>query len=153
MTLALAYGLRSLLLYVVYPDTHDPFLPSPLSTPYLPLSHPSVELLNLLTFTQQMRLWTQARQMGAYAAKCMVAHSQGSAVTMDFCFELFAHVTKFFGYKVCRRLQQHTQCSIESLGCCPRERSDFTRLSCVCVCMYVLTLRMSTIPFTPILGL
>ena len=43
--------------------------------------------------------------MGAYAAKCMVAHSQGTAVTMDFCFELFAHVTKFFGYKVHRHLR------------------------------------------------
>ena len=47
-----------------------------------------------------MRLWTQARQMGAYAAKCMVAHTQETSITMDFCFELFAHVTKFFGYKV-----------------------------------------------------
>lgn len=24
----------------------------------------------------------------------------GSSVTQDFCFELFSHVTKFFGYKV-----------------------------------------------------
>ena len=38
--------------------------------------------------------------MGAYAAKCMVAHTQETSITMDFCFELFAHVTKFFGYKV-----------------------------------------------------
>ena len=90
---------------VVYPYTHNPFPPSPLSTPYLPLSYPSLQLLNLLILTQQMRLWTQARQMGAYAAKCMVAHSQGTAVTMDFCFELFAHVTKFFGYKVHRHLR------------------------------------------------
>ncbi|KAH3734595.1 pyridine nucleotide-disulfide oxidoreductase domain-containing protein 1-like [Dreissena polymorpha] len=48
----------------------------------------------------QMRLWSQARQMGAYAAKCMVARSQGADIHMDFCFELFAHVTKFFNYKV-----------------------------------------------------
>ncbi|XP_012640956.1 pyridine nucleotide-disulfide oxidoreductase domain-containing protein 1 [Microcebus murinus] len=49
---------------------------------------------------QQMRLWTQARQMGWYAAKCMVAASLGESIDMDFSFELFAHVTKFFNYKV-----------------------------------------------------
>ncbi len=48
----------------------------------------------------QMRLWSQARQMGAYAAKCMVADISGEIISQDFCFELFAHVTKFFGYKV-----------------------------------------------------
>nr|XP_048288539.1 pyridine nucleotide-disulfide oxidoreductase domain-containing protein 1 isoform X8 [Myodes glareolus] len=49
---------------------------------------------------QQMRLWTQARQMGWYAAKCMAAASLGQSIDMDFSFELFAHVTKFFNYKV-----------------------------------------------------
>uniref|UniRef100_A0A2K5XKH5 Pyridine nucleotide-disulfide oxidoreductase domain-containing protein 1 n=1 Tax=Mandrillus leucophaeus TaxID=9568 RepID=A0A2K5XKH5_MANLE len=49
---------------------------------------------------QQMRLWTQARQMGWYAAKCMAAASLGDSIDMDFSFELFAHVTKFFNYKV-----------------------------------------------------
>ncbi|XP_021084540.1 pyridine nucleotide-disulfide oxidoreductase domain-containing protein 1 isoform X4 [Mesocricetus auratus] len=49
---------------------------------------------------QQMRLWTQARQMGWYAAKCMAAASLGHSIDMDFSFELFAHVTKFFNYKV-----------------------------------------------------
>ncbi|XP_039625629.1 pyridine nucleotide-disulfide oxidoreductase domain-containing protein 1 [Polypterus senegalus] len=49
---------------------------------------------------QQMRLWTQARQMGWYAAKCMTADRQGESIDMDFCFELFAHITKFFNYKV-----------------------------------------------------
>lgn len=49
---------------------------------------------------QQMRLWTQARQMGWYAAKCMAAAVLGEAIDMDFSFELFAHVTKFFNYKV-----------------------------------------------------
>ncbi|XP_074124970.1 LOW QUALITY PROTEIN: pyridine nucleotide-disulfide oxidoreductase domain-containing protein 1 [Sminthopsis crassicaudata] len=49
---------------------------------------------------QQMRLWTQARQMGNYAAKCMAADTLGDSIDMDFCFELFAHVTKFFNYKV-----------------------------------------------------
>ncbi|XP_075838486.1 pyridine nucleotide-disulfide oxidoreductase domain-containing protein 1 isoform X2 [Microtus pennsylvanicus] len=49
---------------------------------------------------QQMRLWTQARQMGWYAAKCMAAAALGQSSDMDFSFELFAHVTKFFNYKV-----------------------------------------------------
>lgn len=47
-----------------------------------------------------MRLWTQARQMGWYAAKCMVADTLGESIDMDFSFELFAHITKFFNYKV-----------------------------------------------------
>ena len=49
----------------------------------------------------QMRLWTQARQMGVYAANCMVSNSQGQDTHLDFCFELFAHMTNFFGYKIC----------------------------------------------------
>ncbi|OWF48998.1 pyridine nucleotide-disulfide oxidoreductase domain-containing protein 1-like [Mizuhopecten yessoensis] len=48
----------------------------------------------------QMRLWTQARQMGAYTAQCMVAKVRNEVVSLDFCFEMFAHVTKFFGFKV-----------------------------------------------------
>ncbi|CAI9736659.1 nucleotide-disulfide oxidoreductase domain-containing 1-like [Octopus vulgaris] len=48
----------------------------------------------------QMRLWTQARQMGAYAAKSMVASDNQEDIEMDFCFELFSHVTKFFNSKV-----------------------------------------------------
>ena len=48
----------------------------------------------------QMRLWTQARQMGIMAAKMMLAHSCGEQLDLDFCFEMFAHVTNFFGYKV-----------------------------------------------------
>ena len=52
------------------------------------------------THWMQMRLWSQARQMGAYAAKCIVADSSRETIPQDFCFELFAHVTKFFGYKV-----------------------------------------------------
>ncbi|POI22538.1 hypothetical protein CIB84_013713, partial [Bambusicola thoracicus] len=47
-----------------------------------------------------MRLWTQARQMGWYAAKCMAADTTGESIDLDFSFELFAHVTKFFNYKV-----------------------------------------------------
>ncbi len=42
-----------------------------------------------------MRLWTQARQMGAWAARAMV----DARAEQDFCFELFAHMTTFFGMK------------------------------------------------------
>ena len=46
----------------------------------------------------QMRLWSQARSMGIYAAHCMsnMQDNFGS----DFFLELFAHVTRFFGFKV-----------------------------------------------------
>lgn len=48
----------------------------------------------------QMRLWTQAKHMGAYAAKCMVGAQRQEEVLPDFCFELFTHMTRFFGFKV-----------------------------------------------------
>lgn len=48
----------------------------------------------------QMRLWTQARQMGLYAAKCMYSTHTNETLLQDFCFELFTHVTSFFGFKV-----------------------------------------------------
>lgn len=48
----------------------------------------------------QMRLWTQARQMGFYAARCIAAHVLEEAIELDFCFELFSHITRFFNYKV-----------------------------------------------------
>ena len=48
----------------------------------------------------QMRLWSQARQMGLFAAQCMLAHFSNEKISLDFCFELFTHVTRFFGYKV-----------------------------------------------------
>ncbi|KAK7872410.1 hypothetical protein R5R35_007017 [Gryllus longicercus] len=48
----------------------------------------------------QMRLWTQARHMGMYAAKSMVGSLRGEEILQDFCFELFSHVTYFFGFKV-----------------------------------------------------
>lgn len=51
-------------------------------------------------FWFQMRLWTQARPMGAFAARCMSDNLKGQQVPLDFCFELFTHVTKFFGFKV-----------------------------------------------------
>ncbi|KAG8005719.1 Pyridine nucleotide-disulfide oxidoreductase domain-containing protein 1 [Nibea albiflora] len=49
---------------------------------------------------QQMRLWTQARQMGWYAGRCMAAQVLSEPIELDFCFELFTHITKFFNYKV-----------------------------------------------------
>lgn len=52
-------------------------------------------------YWHQMRLWNQARQMGTFSARCMVSHlvSNGD-IPSDFCFELFSHITTFFGYKV-----------------------------------------------------
>lgn len=47
-----------------------------------------------------MKLWTQARQMGCYAARCMSGALDGEQILQDFCFELFTHTTKLFGYKV-----------------------------------------------------
>lgn len=48
----------------------------------------------------QMRLWTQARQMGAMAGKSMAAKYNGEQIYSDFCFELFGHVTQLFGFQV-----------------------------------------------------
>lgn len=48
----------------------------------------------------QMRLWTQARQMGSMAGRAMAAASEEETVYQDFCFELFGHVTQLFGYPV-----------------------------------------------------
>jgi hypothetical protein len=47
-----------------------------------------------------MKLWSQARQMGDYAARCMHASLKGLDIDLDFSFELFAHVTKFFNHQV-----------------------------------------------------
>ena len=39
--------------------------------------------------------------MGIMAAKMMIADTEGdTSVELDFCFEMFAHVTRFFDYKV-----------------------------------------------------
>lgn len=48
----------------------------------------------------QMRLWTQARQMGSMAARAMAAKRAGDTIYQDFCFEMFNHVTQLFGYQV-----------------------------------------------------
>jgi NAD(P)H-nitrite reductase large subunit len=47
-----------------------------------------------------MRLWNQASQMGDYAARSMLAERTNEKISLDFCFEMFAHITKFFGFKV-----------------------------------------------------
>lgn len=51
-------------------------------------------------FWHQMRLWTQARQMGMMAGKSMVAALNKEEIYQDFCFELFSHVTKLYGFQV-----------------------------------------------------
>lgn len=48
----------------------------------------------------QMRLWTQARQMGFYAAKCIVADLENNDPSLYFNFDCFTHVTEFFDKKV-----------------------------------------------------
>lgn len=47
-----------------------------------------------------MKLWTQARQMGCYAARAMSSKHLNEEIYQDFCFELFTHTTRLFGYKV-----------------------------------------------------
>ena len=44
----------------------------------------------------QMRLWSQARGQGAWAAHCMLGTHDMVASPL----EIFAHATYFFGYKV-----------------------------------------------------
>lgn len=39
--------------------------------------------------------------MGWYAGRCMSADVLSETIELDFCFELFSHITKFFNYKVC----------------------------------------------------
>ena len=64
--------------------------------------HHNIDYMNAITGKHwfQMRLWTQARSMGIYAAQCMcgLQDSHGG----DFFFELFAHVTRILGHKVKR---------------------------------------------------
>lgn len=49
----------------------------------------------------QRRLWTQARQMGHWAGTCMAAHWSAEPDPLaDARFDLFSHVTRFFGYRV-----------------------------------------------------
>eukprot|EP00698_Gefionella_okellyi_P001713 TRINITY_DN11582_c0_g1_i1.p1 TRINITY_DN11582_c0_g1~~TRINITY_DN11582_c0_g1_i1.p1 ORF type:complete len:483 (+),score=71.67 TRINITY_DN11582_c0_g1_i1:70-1518(+) len=46
----------------------------------------------------QMRLWDQAKMLGVYAAYSMLGQADDPSVPCN--FELFAHVTKFFGYPI-----------------------------------------------------
>lgn len=48
----------------------------------------------------QMRLWSQALQMGDYAARSMYSAVNNQPISLDFCFEMFAHITNFFNFKV-----------------------------------------------------
>lgn len=48
----------------------------------------------------QMRLWTQARQMGCYTAKCILSHIENQDPSIYFNFDCFTHCTSFFGYRV-----------------------------------------------------
>ena len=52
-------------------------------------------------FWQHMRLWTQAKQMGTCVARSIVASlNKEPKVPLDICFDVFTHVTTFFGFKV-----------------------------------------------------
>ena len=55
----------------------------------------SNNLINNFWF--QMKLWNQAKIMGIFSAKSMISNGD---IEKDFSFEMFAHVTRFFGYKV-----------------------------------------------------
>lgn len=49
----------------------------------------------------QRRLWTQARQMGHWAATCMATHWTAQPDPLaDARFDIFSHVTRFFGYRL-----------------------------------------------------
>ena len=47
----------------------------------------------------QMRLWSQARLSGTFAARCM-ADASSEEIENDASFDLFAHTTRFFGQRV-----------------------------------------------------
>ena len=48
-----------------------------------------------------MRLWTQAKQMGTCVARSIIASLQNEPkLPLDICFDVFTHVTTFFGFKV-----------------------------------------------------
>jgi pyridine nucleotide-disulfide oxidoreductase domain-containing protein 1 len=46
----------------------------------------------------QMKLWTQARTQGLYAAQCMCGCPEQYGLEAQ--FDVFTHMTRFFGYKV-----------------------------------------------------
>lgn len=47
----------------------------------------------------QMRLWTQARLMGTYAANVMISLFHQKETLLDYNFMNFAHSTRFFGFR------------------------------------------------------
>jgi len=47
----------------------------------------------------QMRLWTQAQQMGAICAFSMISEDREDDLNLEFNYEMFGHVTQFFGMK------------------------------------------------------
>ena len=48
----------------------------------------------------QMRLWSQARLQGMYAARCMCGEIDELTLGGGLMFDCFSHTTSFFGYKV-----------------------------------------------------
>lgn len=49
---------------------------------------------------QQMRLWSQALQTGRYAGHSVACDLIGESPSLYACFDMFAHVTRFFDTKV-----------------------------------------------------
>ncbi|XP_054168804.1 pyridine nucleotide-disulfide oxidoreductase domain-containing protein 1-like isoform X2 [Oppia nitens] len=65
----------------------------------------------------QMRLWSQARQMGCYSALCIAADIHSTSAEIYFNFELFSHLTYLFDRKVVllgqynwQNVCDHSQC-------------------------------------------
>lgn len=52
----------------------------------------------------QIRLWTQARVMGTCCARSMIYEND---LESDIFFEIFTHVTTFYGYEVSKSLNYH----------------------------------------------
>jgi len=48
----------------------------------------------------QMRLWTQAKQMGFYAGRCTACHLAKRDPSLYFNFDCFTHCTTFFGQRL-----------------------------------------------------
>ncbi|KAF0991066.1 hypothetical protein HZS_3625, partial [Henneguya salminicola] len=69
----------------------------------------------------QMNLWTQAKHMGAYAARCAIEYQ----TMLPIQFYLFGHVTRFFGFKVCM-LGLYNGQGFEKTKLTPYVRSNLT---------------------------
>jgi pyridine nucleotide-disulfide oxidoreductase domain-containing protein 1 len=77
----------------------------------------------------QMKLWTQARSTGIYAAQCMCG--QQDSWGGDFFFEIFAHVTRFFGYKVRSLSWSEAALNLQHIP-----TFVLYSIHCVCVCLF-----------------